>query len=57
MTSANAPAVPPATPATPAATGSATPPATPLADAEFHRQSHAVLALIEATVDRWLDAD
>ena len=50
MTSANAPAAPPATPP-------ATPPASPLSDAEFHRLSHAVLAAIEATVDRWLDAD
>lgn len=46
MTAANAPATPPTTP-----------PATPLSDAEFHRLSHAVLAAIEATVDRWLDDD
>ena len=54
MTSANAPATPPATPTS---TLPATPLATPLTDAEFHRLSHAVLAAIEATVDRWLDAD
>lgn len=46
MTSATAPAAP-----------SATPPATPLSDAEFHRLAHAVLAQVEATVDRWLDDD
>ncbi len=28
-----------------------------LTDSEFHRLAHAVLAQIEATVDRWLDAD
>jgi CyaY protein len=50
MTSATAPAAPSATPA-------ATPPATPLSDAEFHRLSHAVLAQVEVTVDRWLDDD
>lgn len=36
---------------------SATPPATPLSDSEFHRLTGAVLAGIEATVDRWLEAD
>jgi CyaY protein len=40
---------------------STTPAATPtgagLTDSEFHRLSHAVLAQIEATVDRWLDTD
>ncbi len=40
---------------------SSTPAATPtgagLTDSEFHRLSHAVLAQIEATVDRWLDTD
>lgn len=46
MTSANAQAAP-----------SATPPATPLSDAEFHRLAQAVLAAVEATVDRWLDDD
>lgn len=41
------------TPATP------TPPpaATPLSDSEFHRLSQAVLAAVETTIDRWLDAD
>lgn len=34
-----------------------TPPATPLSDSDFHRLSHAVLAHIEATIDRWLDDD
>ncbi len=35
-----------------------TPPdATPLSDSEFHRLTSEVLAVIEATVDRWLDAD
>ena len=54
MTSANAPA-----PVTTIAstTPSVTPPATPLSDAEFHRLAHAVLAQVEATVDRWLDDD
>jgi CyaY protein len=28
-----------------------------LTDAEFHRLAHAVLAQVEATVDRWLDTD
>lgn len=54
MTSATAPAAPSATPS---ATPPATPPATPLSDAEFHRLAHAVLAQVEATVDRWLDDD
>ena len=54
MTSANAPA-PPTTIAS--TTPSVTPPATPLSDAEFHRLAHAVLAQVEATVDRWLDDD
>jgi CyaY protein len=31
--------------------------ATPLTDSEYHRLSAAVLAGIEATVDRWLDDD
>jgi CyaY protein len=31
--------------------------ATPLTDSEYHRLSAAVLAGIEATVDRWLDED
>ena len=58
MTSANAPAAPPITPPiTPPTTPSVTPPATPLSEAEFHRLAHAVLAQVEATVDRWLDAD
>jgi CyaY protein len=35
-----------------------TTPATPaLSDSEFHRLAHAVLAQVEATVDRWLDDD
>ena len=35
-----------------------TPPTTPgLTDSEFNRLSQAVLAKIEATVDRWLDTD
>ncbi len=54
MTSATAPAAPSATPSV---TPPATPPATPLSDAEFHRLAHAVLAQVEATVDRWLDDD
>jgi CyaY protein len=29
----------------------------PLSDSDFHRLSQAALAAIEATVDRWLDAD
>ena len=58
MTSANDPAVPPTTAsASPPTTPSVTPPATPLSDAEFHRLAHAVLAQVEATVDRWLDDD
>ena len=66
MTSANAPAAPTttasaapsATPSVaPSVTPSVTPPATPLSDAEFHRLAHAVLAQVEATVDRWLDDD
>ena len=28
-----------------------------LTDSEFHRLAHAVLAQVEATVDRWLDDD
>ena len=40
------------TSATPAA-----PKAPALTDTEFHRLAHAVLAQVEATVDRWLDAD
>jgi CyaY protein len=35
----------------------AVPTAPALTDAEFHRLAHAVLAEVEATVDRWLDAD
>ena len=31
--------------------------ATPLTDAEYHRLSAAVLARIEATIDRWLQED
>jgi CyaY protein len=31
--------------------------ATPLSDAEYHRLTAAALARIEATVDRWLQAD
>ena len=62
MTSANAPAAPTTTasatpPVAPSVTPSVTPPATPLSDAEFHRLAHAVLAQVEATVDRWLDDD
>ncbi len=30
---------------------------TPLSDADYHAKSHAVLAGIEACVDRWLDED
>lgn len=33
------------------------PPATPLPDAQYHQRSSAVLARIEATVDRWLQDD
>jgi CyaY protein len=36
---------------------SATPPATPLSDSAFHALAGAVLASIEAAVDRWLDQD
>ena len=62
MTSANAPAAPPkiastTPPTTPPTTPSVTPPATPLSEAQYHRLAHAVLAQVEATVDRWLDAD
>jgi CyaY protein len=42
----------PTPPAAPPAT-----PATPLADADYQRLSGAVLATIEATVDRWLQDD
>jgi CyaY protein len=35
----------------------AVPPATPLSDGEYHRLTAAVLAAIEATVDRWLQDD
>lgn len=31
--------------------------ATPLTDAEYHRLSAAVLARVEATIDRWLQDD
>ena len=34
-----------------------TPAAPALTDSDFHRLSHAVLARIETTVDRWLDTD
>ncbi len=34
-----------------------TPPATPLSDSQFHRLSGAVLAAVEATIDRWLQDD
>jgi CyaY protein len=34
-----------------------TPAARALSDSEFHQLAHAVLAQVEATVDRWLDAD
>ena len=34
-----------------------TPAASALSDSEFHRLAHAVLAQVEATVDRWLDED
>lgn len=41
-----------------ATAGIATPPAaTPLSDSEYHRLTDAVLASIEATVDRWLQDD
>jgi CyaY protein len=30
---------------------------TALSDAEYHAKTHAVLAAIEACIDRWLDAD
>lgn len=33
------------------------PPATPLTDAQFHSLAQAVLATVEAAVDRWLDDD
>lgn len=33
------------------------PPATPLTDAQFHSLALAVLATVEAAVDRWLDDD
>ena len=36
---------------------STTPAAPALSDSEFHRLAHAVLAQVEATVDRWLDDD
>ncbi len=36
---------------------STTPAAPALTDSDFHRLSHAVLAQIETTVDRWLDTD
>jgi CyaY protein len=39
------------------ATPSSAPAASPLSDSEFHRLSQAVLAAVEATVDRWLDDD
>ena len=38
-------------------TPAAVPTGAALSDSEFHRLSHAVLAHIEATVDRWLDDD
>lgn len=36
---------------------STTPAARALSDSEFHQLAHAVLARVEATVDRWLDDD
>ena len=36
---------------------SAPPPATPLADADYRRLAHAVLARIESTCDQWLQDD
>ncbi len=36
---------------------SPTPAVPALSDSEFHQLAHAVLAQVEATVDRWLDAD
>lgn len=39
------------------ATPSAAPAATPLTDSDFHRLTQAVLAAVEATIDRWLDDD
>ena len=33
------------------------PDATPLSDSEYHRLTSELLAVVEATVDRWLDAD
>lgn len=36
---------------------SPTPAAPALSDSDFHRLAQAVLAQVEATVDRWLDAD
>jgi CyaY protein len=36
---------------------SATPAASVLSDADYHRLAQAVLARVEATVDRWLDED
>ena len=38
-------------------TTTTTPAAPPLTDGDFHRLSQAVLAQIEATIDRWLDDD
>jgi hypothetical protein len=36
---------------------STTPAARALSDSEFHQLAHAVLARVEAMVDRWLDDD
>ena len=36
---------------------SSTPAASVLSDADYHRLAQAVLARVEATVDRWLDED
>ncbi len=33
------------------------PDATPLSNSEYHRLTSELLAVVEATVDRWLDAD
>jgi CyaY protein len=35
----------------------ATPAATPLTDAEYHARTSALLAAVEATIDRWLQDD
>lgn len=33
------------------------PAATPLSDADYHAQTHALLARVEAQIDAWLEAD